>query len=535
LKVKRRSSLLKKILVANRGEIALRAIRAAKEMGIKTVAVYSEADTNAKFVYYADEAHLIGPGPATQSYLKMEKIIEVAKKAGAEGIHPGYGFLAQNAKFVRLCDEAGLEFIGPKATAQELLGDKLGARRSMKKAGIPIVPGALDAVQDDKDALQVAEATGYPVMVKPAGGGGGIGMQVCRSKDELLEAIKKAQRLAASAFSRPEVYIEKYVEKPRHIEIQILADKKSNVIYLGERECSIQRRHQKLIEEAPSPVMYVDPDLRRRMGETAVKVAKVAGYENAGTCEFLYSDKDHAFYFLEVNSRLQVEHPVTEMVTGIDIVKEQYKIASGEALSLKQEEIRITGHAIECRINAEDPLNNFVPSIGLITNYIEPGGIGVRVDSGIYAGYTIPPFYDSLAVKLLTWGNSRDECIARMRRALGEFVIEGIQTVIPFHKVVMNDEEFIKGNIHTEFIQDRNILEKVKAQYEEDEVWRKSKVNVLSKIQPRTEEVAHAGGAVADKKTVAIAAAIASYIQSKPQRQLVSSGWVISDRVKNAR
>ncbi|NHV60390.1 MAG: acetyl-CoA carboxylase biotin carboxylase subunit [Candidatus Verstraetearchaeota archaeon] len=530
--------MLKKVLIANRGEIALRVIRACKELGVKTVAVYSEADANAKFVYYADEAHLLGPGPATQSYLKMEKIIEIAKKTGAEGIHPGYGFLAQNAKFVRMCEEAGIEFIGPKAKAQELLGDKLGARRTMKKAGIPIVPGALDAVQEDKDALQVAEEAGYPVMVKPAGGGGGIGMQVCRSKDELLEAIKKAQRLAASAFSRAEVYIEKYVEKPRHIEIQILADKKGDVIYLGERECSIQRRHQKLIEEAPSPVMYEDPDLRRRMGETAVKVAKVAGYENAGTCEFLYSEKDHAFYFLEVNSRLQVEHPVTELVTGIDIVKEQLKIASGEPLSIKQEDVQIRGHAMECRINAEDPLNNFVPSIGLITNYIEPGGPGVRVDSGIYAGYTIPPFYDSLVVKLLTWGNDRNECIARMRRALDEFVIEGIQTVIPFHKVVMNDEEFIKGRINTEFIQDRNILEKVKLQFEQDEAWRKSRANVLSKIQPKAEEAPQqpqAGAAVTDKKTVALAAAIASYIQSKPMRQPVSSGWVLSGRLRSAR
>jgi len=525
--------MLKKVLIANRGEIALRAIRACKEMGISTVAVHSEADANAKFVYYADEAHLIGPGPAAQSYLKMDKIIEVAKKTGAEGIHPGYGFLAQNAKFVRMCDEAGIEFIGPKATAQELLGDKLGARRSMKKAGIPIVPGALDAVQDDKDALQVAEEAGYPVMVKPAGGGGGIGMQVCRSKDDLLEAIKKAQRLAASAFSRPEVYIEKYIEKPRHIEIQILADKKGDCIYLGERECSIQRRHQKLIEEAPSPVMYEDPGLRKRMGETAVKVAKVAGYESAGTCEFLYSDKERAFYFLEVNSRLQVEHPVTEMVTGIDIVKEQYKIASGDRLSFKQEDIRISGHAMECRINAEDPLNNFVPSIGLITTYIEPGGPGIRVDSGVYAGYTIPPFYDSLVAKLLTWGNDRPECIARMKRALGEFVIEGCQTVIPFHKVMMDDEEFRKGRINTEFITDRNILEKVKTQWDQDEAWRKSKANVLSKIQPKQEDAT--SGGVSDKKTVALAAAIASYINSKPQRQPVSSGWVISDRMKNSK
>jgi pyruvate carboxylase subunit A len=528
--------LLKKVLVANRGEIALRVIRACKEMEIKTVAVYSDADANAKFVYYADEAVPIGPGPAAQSYLKMEKIIEVAKQTGAEGIHPGYGFLAQNAKFVRMCEEAGIEFIGPKAKAQELLGDKLGARRSMEKAGIPIVPGALDAVQDDKDALETAEKAGYPVMVKPAGGGGGIGMQVCRSKDELIEAIKKAQRLAASAFSRPEVYIEKYIERPRHIEIQILADKKGNCIYLGERECSIQRRHQKLIEEAPSPVMYLDPDLRRRMGETAVKVAKVAGYENAGTCEFLYSDVTKEFYFLEVNSRLQVEHPVTELVTGIDIVKEQLKIASGEPMSYGQNDVKITGHAIECRINAEDPLNNFVPSIGLITNYIEPGGIGIRVDSGIYAGYTIPPFYDSLAVKLLTWGRDRMEAIMRMRRALDEFVIEGIQTVIPFHKVMMRDEEFIAGHLHTELIAERNILDKVKTQVDADNAWKKSKENVLAKLAAKPAEAPAAAGApVTDKKTVALAAAIASYINSKPQRQPVSSGWVISGRVKSAR
>lgn len=527
--------MLKKVLIANRGEIALRVIRACKELGIKTVAVYSEADANAKYVYYADEAYPIGPGPAAQSYLKMEKIIEVAKRSGAEGIHPGYGFLAQNAKFVKMCEDAGIEFIGPKTKAQELLGDKLGARRTMKKAGIPIVPGGLDPVQDEKDALEVADEAGFPVMVKPAGGGGGIGMQVCRSKEELFDAIKKAQRLAASAFSRAEVYIEKYIEKPRHIEIQILADKKGNVVYLGERECSIQRRHQKLIEEAPSPVMYEDPDLRRRMGETAVKVAQIAGYENAGTVEFLYSERDRAFYFLEVNSRLQVEHPVTELVTGIDIVKEQLKIASGEPLSYKQDEIKINGHAIECRINAEDPINNFIPSIGLITNYIEPGGPGIRVDSGVYAGYTIPPFYDSLIIKLLTWGRDRNEAIARMRRALDEFIIEGVQTIIPFHKVVMNDEEFIKGRIHTEFIQDRNILEKVKLQYEQDMAWKKSREHVLAKIQPKVEVKPEQPPATSDKKLVALSAAIASYIQSKPSPQSSLSPWVLSGRIGNAR
>ncbi|MDD1776058.1 MAG: hypothetical protein LUP94_01735, partial [Candidatus Methanomethylicus sp.] len=312
--------------------------------------------------------------------------------------------------------------------------------------------------------------------------------------------------------------------------------KKGNCIYLGERECSIQRRHQKLIEEAPSPVMYLDPSLRKRMGETAIKVAKVAGYENAGTCEFLYSDTLKDFWFLEVNSRLQVEHPVTELVTGIDIVKEQYLIASGENLSYRQEDIKVNGHAIECRINAEDPLNNFVPSIGLITNYIEPGGPGIRVDGGVYAGYTIPPFYDSLAVKLLTWGRNRPEAIARMKRALDEFVIEGIQTVIPFHKIMMNDEEFINGHLTTEFIQDRNILEQVKGQVDADAAWRKSKENVLAKMAAKKEEsVATPASAITDRKTVALAAAIASYINSKPQRGPVNSGWVVSGRVKSAR
>jgi pyruvate carboxylase subunit A len=523
--------MFKKVLVANRGEIALRAIRACKELGIVTVAVYSEADVNAKFVYYADESYPIGPGPAAQSYLQMEKILKVAKDTGAEAIHPGYGFLSQNAKFARACEEAGVEFVGPKEKAQELLGDKLAARKTMKKAGIPIVPGALEAVQDEKDAYLVAEEAGYPVIVKPSGGGGGIGMQICYSKGELYEAVKKAQMLASSAFSRPEVYIEKYIERPRHIEIQIMADKRGVCVYMGERECSIQRRHQKLIEEAPSPVMYTYPELRKKMGETAVKVAKVAGYESAGTCEFLYSEKENAFYFLEVNSRLQVEHPVTELVTGIDIVKEQLHIASGEPLSFNQSGITINGHAMECRINAEDPLNDFVPSTGPITAYIEPGGPGIRIESGVYAGYVMPPFYDSLAAKLLTWGNDRPECISRMRRALGEFIFGGIKTIIPFHKVVMNDEEFNNGHIHTEFIQDRKILEKVKVQFEKDEALRKSKMSVLNNNTEKDEKALE----LSDKKTVALAVAIASYINSKPQRQQAAGGWVISDRVRSMR
>ncbi|RLE48559.1 MAG: acetyl-CoA carboxylase biotin carboxylase subunit [Candidatus Methanomethylicota archaeon] len=524
--------LINKVLIANRGEIAVRIIRACKELGIKTVAVYSEADKNAKFVYYADEAYYLGPGPAKESYLNMEKIIEIAKQSGAEAIHPGYGFLAQNAKFVKLCDENDIIFIGPPAKAQELLGDKIGARKTMSQAGIPIVPGSLNVVQDEREATRVAEDIGYPVMVKPAGGGGGIGMQICWNPQELAEAIKKAQALAASAFARPEVYIEKYLVKPRHIEIQILADTKGNVIHLGERECSIQRRHQKLIEEAPSPV--VDEELRKKMGETAVKVAKIAGYVSAGTVEFLFSEKDRAFYFLEVNSRIQVEHPVTELITGIDIVKEQLYIASGEPLRYKQEDITWSGHAIECRINAEDPTNDFLPSSGLITNYIEPGGPGIRVDSGVYAGYTVPVFYDPLIAKLLAWGRDRNESIARMRRALDEFVIEGIRTNIPFHKVVLNDEEFIRGNISTEFIADRDIINRVVDFVKKEEVRQREKLAVLTPAKPQPVEAK----ATVDKKTIAIAAAIAAYMSSKsskPNRGQNSNSlnpWVMSGRVR---
>ena len=528
---------ISKVLVANRGEIAVRVIRACKELGIKTVAVYSDADKNAKFVYYADEAYYLGPSPAKESYLNMEKIIQIAKQCGTEAIHPGYGFLAQNAKFVRLCDENGIIFIGPPAKAQELLGDKIGARKTMSQAGIPIVPGSLDVVQDEKEAMRIAEDIGYPVMVKPAGGGGGIGMQICWSPRELSEAVKKAQALAASAFARPEVYVERYLVKPRHIEIQILADTKGSVIHLGERECSIQRRHQKLIEEAPSPV--VDDELRRKMGETAVKVAKIAGYVSAGTVEFLFSEKDRSFYFLEVNSRVQVEHPVTELITGIDIVKEQLHIASGEPLRYKQEDITWNGHAIECRINAEDPVNDFLPSSGLVTNYIEPGGPGIRVDSGIYAGYTVPVFYDPLVAKLLAWGRDRSESISRMRRALDEFVIEGIKTNIPFHKVVLNDEEFVKGNISTEFIVDRDVIERVVELVKREEVSRKEKLSILTPAQPSPVE---AKVFAVDKKTIAIAAAIAAYMSSRSSKNNRSQNasnnnvnpWVMSARVKSS-
>ncbi|MCD6409331.1 MAG: acetyl-CoA carboxylase biotin carboxylase subunit [Candidatus Verstraetearchaeota archaeon] len=524
--------MFKKILIANRGEIAVRVIRAAKELGIKTVAVYSEADANALFVYLADEAYCIGPGPAKLSYLQMDKLIELAKKTGAEAIHPGYGFLAENAEFVRKCDENGIVFIGPPAKAQELLGDKLGARRTMKEAGIPIVPGALDPIEDEKEAMSFAKDIGFPVIVKPVGGGGGIGMQVCRSTDELAKAIKTAQTLSASAFGRADVYIEKYVEKPRHVEVQILADSKGNVIHLGERECSIQRRHQKLIEIHPSPV--VDDETRKRIGEIACKAAKVAGYVNAGTVEMLYSPKDNEFYFLEVNARIQVEHPVTELVTGVDIVKEGIKIAAGEPLSYKQSDIHWFGAAIECRINAEDPANNFLPSVGTITKYIEPGGPGVRVDSGVYESFTVPPFYDPLIAKLLVWGRTWEEAVIRMRRALDEYVIEGIKTNIPFHKVVMEDEAFIRGELSTEYIADRNIIQRTLDFLKQEEEQKKKKEGIIVKAAPapKKEAAAPAGVPITDRKTVAIATAIASYMTKKAERTRTTSGWVLSGRMR---
>lgn len=520
-------SLIKKVLVANRGEIAVRVIRACKELGIKTVSVYSEADSSAKFVFHADEAYPLGPSQAKDSYLNMEKIIQIAKQAGADAIHPGYGFLAQNPKFVKMCEESGIIFIGPPAKAQELLGDKIGARRTMSREGIPIVPGSLDVIQDDREALRVAEDMGFPVIVKPAGGGGGIGMQVCWNKEDLAEAVKRAQALAASAFARQEVYVEKYLVKPRHIEVQILADSKGGVVHLGERECSVQRRHQKLIEEAPSPVM--DEELRKEMGEAAIKVARVAGYVNAGTVEFLFTESDRAFYFLEVNSRIQVEHPVTELVTGVDIVKEQIHIASGEPLRLKQEDITWNGHAIECRINAEDPANNFLPSSGLITSYVEPGGPGVRVDSGVYAGYNVPAFYDPLIAKLLAWGRNRAESIERMKRALEEFIIDGIKTNIPFHKVVLSDEEFMKGNVNTEFISERNIMSKVISLAKGEEAPKGRAVALPTPLQNKSSEAK-----AADKRTLAIAAAIAAYLASKHASDNVNrvSPWVLADRIR---
>jgi len=424
-------------------------MRACRELGIPSVAVYSEADKNALFTRYADEAYLIGPPPARASYLNIQKILEVAGESGADAIHPGYGFLAENSEFASACEREGIRFIGPSSKVIELLGDKITARRELEKAGISVVPGTDECVAEFRQARSMANEIGYPVIIKPSGGGGGIGMSIVMDDNQLRDALGYSKAIASTTFGVGDVYIEKYLNNPRHIEIQILGDSKGNVIHLGERECSIQRRHQKLIEEAPSPA--VTSELRKEMGEIAVSAAKWVGYEGAGTVEFLFSDGK--FYFLEVNARVQVEHPVTEMVTGIDIVKEQIRVASGLPLSIKQEEVRMNGWAIECRINAEDPLDDFVPTPGKIKAYQAPGGIGIRVDSGVYTHSTIPPFYDSMISKLIVWGRDRNEAVIRMRRALYEFVIAGVKNNISFHKAVMENPRFVTGEMGTHFIE----------------------------------------------------------------------------------
>jgi len=446
--------MVRKILIANRGEIAIRIMRACREMGVASVAVYSEADKEALFAKYADEAYFIGPAPATQSYLNIQKVIDAAKESGADAIHPGYGFLAENPKFARACEQEGMKFIGPSSRVLELMGDKVTARREMIKAGVPVVPGTDECVAHFQQARGIAKEIGYPVIIKPSGGGGGIGMTIVANEGELASALESTQAIATTTFGLGDVYMEKYLSDPRHIEFQILADSKGNVIHLGERECSIQRRHQKLIEESPSPALT--PRLRGKMGKVAANAARWVGYEGAGTVEFLFSHG--RFYFLEVNARVQVEHPVTEMVTGVDIVKEQIRIASGLPLGVKQEEVRMNGSAIECRINAEDHLNDFVPTPGRIKSYQTPGGTGIRVDSGVYASYTIPPFYDPMISKLIAWGRDRDEAIARMRRALYEYIIGGITSNIPFHKAVMENPRFVKGELGTHFIDKETTL-----------------------------------------------------------------------------
>jgi pyruvate carboxylase subunit A len=450
--------MLNKVLVANRGEIAIRVMRACREMDIPTVAVYSEADKTALFARYADEAHLLGPGPALQSYLNIEKILDIAEKTGADGIHPGYGFLAENAKFATECGKLGIEFIGPPPKAIEAMGSKIQSKKTMKTAGVPVIPGVEEGITDPERAKEVADELGYPVMMKASAGGGGIGMKIVYNSSELATQLESTRRIAKSSFGDDTVFIEKYLDEPRHVEFQVIGDKKDHFIHVRERECSVQRRHQKLIEETPSCVMT--DELRKRMGDAAVKAGKAIGYYNAGTVEFMYSKGD--FYFLEMNTRLQVEHPITEMITGVDLAKEQLRVASGLELSYAQEDIVGHGWAIECRINAEDPSNDFLPAPGKIIRYGEPGGPGVRVDSGVYGGFTIPPFYDSLIAKLVVWGRNREEAIVRMKRALWEYQISGVRTNIPMHHVILEDEYFKRGEYTTHFIEEHNILERVK-------------------------------------------------------------------------
>jgi len=443
--------MFRKVLIANRGEIAVRIIRACRELGLETVAVYSEVDRTAPHVRYADEAYLIGPAPVQESYLRWERIVDVAIRAGADAVHPGYGFLAENPAFAQACREAGLIFVGPNPQTLRLMSDKMAARRTVKAAGVPVAPGT-DYGLSDEELIAAAEKLGYPLLIKPAHGGGGKGMRIVESPQEMPRALAAARRESKAVFGDDILYLEKIVEGARHIEFQILADSFGNVIHLGERECSIQRRHQKLIEEAPSKAL--DEELRRRMGEAAIKVARAVGYLNAGTVEFLL-DRDKNFYFIEMNCRLQVEHPVTEMVTGIDIVKEQLRIASGRRLRYGQDDVRLRGWAIECRIMAEDPYNDFLPSPGRITGLYEPSGPGVRVDSGVYEGFEVPLYYDSLIGKLIAWGETRGEAILRMRRALDEYRIVGIKTNIPFHQQIVNDTRFISGRFDTRFVEHR--------------------------------------------------------------------------------
>jgi acetyl-CoA carboxylase biotin carboxylase subunit len=441
--------MFQRILIANRGEIAVRILRACREMGVESVVVYSDVDRRALHVRKADFAFHIGPAQASESYLNIQKILDVARRSGAQAIHPGYGFLSENATFARACEQANVKFVGPTAAAMAMMGSKTRARQNMKKAGVPFVPGTEKGLESFEAAERLAEQIGYPVMLKAAAGGGGKGMRAVQSAKDLRSALDSAQSEAQRAFGDNEVYIEKLIVNPRHIEVQILADEHGNCVYLGERECSVQRRHQKVLEESPSSI--VDGDMRRRMGEVAVRVAKAAGYTNAGTVEFLV-DENRNFYFLEMNTRLQVEHPVTELVTGLDLVQLQFRIAAGEPLPFKQEDIQIRGHAIECRVYAEDPDNNFFPSPGKITRLISPSGPGIRRDSGMYEGWTVPLEYDPLLAKLIGYGTTRDDAIRRLQRALYEYFVGGIKTNIPLFRRILRDEKFRAGRIHTGFL-----------------------------------------------------------------------------------
>ena len=441
--------MFKKILVANRGEIAVRVVRACHELGISAMAVFSEVDRAALHVLRSDEAHPIGPAPASESYLNLERILDVARRGGADAIHPGYGFLSENPKFARACEQSGIKFIGPSASAMEAMGSKTRARQNMERAGVPFVPGSSNGLSSLSEAGEMASRLGYPVMLKAAAGGGGKGMRLVGKQADLASAFDAARSEALRAFGDDEVYLEKAIIDPRHIEVQILADEHGNTVYLGERDCSVQRRHQKVIEEAPSPV--VTPGKRREMGEIAVRAAQAVGYTNAGTVEFL-ADSDGNFYFLEMNTRLQVEHPVTELVTGLDLVELQIRIAAGERLPFRQDNLEIRGHAIECRIYAEDPENSYFPSPGKITSLMEPSGPGVRLDSGIYPGWNVPMEYDPLLAKLIAYGATREQAMARLRRALQEYAIGGIKTNLSLFRRILEDDEFLSGKASTGFL-----------------------------------------------------------------------------------
>lgn len=450
--------MIKKLLIANRGEIAVRIIRACKEMDIETVAVYSEADKDSLHVKLADEAYCIGPTASKDSYLNFTNIISVATLTEVDAIHPGYGFLAENADFSEICKACNIIFVGPSAQSIQKMGIKDVARDTMKAANVPIVPGSDGIIENEEEAKKIANEIGYPVIIKATAGGGGKGIRVARDEEELIKGIRVTQKEAETAFGNPGVYLEKFIEDFRHVEIQILADQHGNVVHLGERDCTIQRRLQKLIEESPSPALT--EDIRKKMGDASVKAAKAVDYVGAGTIEYIFDRASKSFYFMEMNTRIQVEHPVTELVTGIDLIKEQIRVANNEKLSFAQKDIEFEGWAIECRINAENPFKNFMPSPGRIDMYLPPGGFGVRIDSAAYPGYSIPPFYDSMIAKLITYGPTREEAISRMKRALDEFVVEGIHTTIPFHRLIMEHEVFENGDFNTKFLEENPILEK---------------------------------------------------------------------------
>src|SRR4051812_39527128 len=448
--------MIKKLLIANRGEIAVRIIRACRELGVESVAVFSEADKEALHVQLADEAYCIGPTASKDSYLNFTNIISVANLTRCDAIHPGYGFLAENADFAELCRDCNIIFVGPTPEAISKMGTKDVARETMRKAGVPIVPGSQGIINTIEEAMDLANTIGYPVIIKATAGGGGKGIRVARNEQELIKGINITQQEAATAFGNPGVYLEKFIEDFRHVEIQVMADNHGNAIHLGERDCTIQRRLQKLVEESPSPAL--DGEIREEMGQAAVKAALAVDYSGAGTVEFIYDYKNRKYYFMEMNTRIQVEHPVTEMVTGTDLIKEQIYVASGEKLRFTQEDVTFTGWAIECRINAENPEKNFMPSPGIINMYLPPGGLGVRVDSAAYPGYKIPPYYDSMIAKVITYGKTRDEAISRMKRSLSEFVIEGVHTTIPFHLKLLNHEKFIEAEFNTKFLELHDVM-----------------------------------------------------------------------------